>query len=148
MNMARIAHSNRLPDSLPVVLAILESHVDGITIPAMQAEIESKGLWEGGSGLGPRANYFRIRNVLKLLKSKGIVHRVDKNDRDGLWHLDRAEYANQRRKELAEVIQPLVDGCLMVTDPRQFVGQLNEMIEDGTIDMLLAERRARGRRSP
>ena len=81
------------------------------------------------------------------MKNKGIVQKLQKNDRDGIWRLDAMEYALQRRKELAEVIQPLVDGCLMVTDPRQFVGQITEMIEDGTIDALLAARRGRGRRS-
>ena len=146
--MVRIAHSNRLPDSLPVVLKLLEAHGEGATISELQTEIEEKCLWNAEDHLGPRARYYRIYNVLKLLRKKGIVKRQDKNDRDGLWFMDQKEYANQRRKEISEVIQPLVDGCLMVSDPLQFVGQVNEMIQDGTIDVMLAERRARARRLP
>jgi len=148
MNMARIARSNRLPDSLPVVLKLLEAHDEGVTIQGLQTEIEEKTLWESDPNLTARDNYFRIYNILKLLKSKGIVKKSEKDGREALWTLDRVEYAKQRRKELAEVLQPFVDGCLMVTDPEQFVGQLHEMIEDGTIAVMLAERRARGRRMP
>ena len=147
MSKVRIVRSSRLPDSLPVVLKLLEAHPDGVTIHELQTDIENKRLWETEVEHGSRTLYYRIYNVLKLLKNKGIVQRLQKNDRDGLWRLDAIEYALQRRKELAEVIQPLVDGCLMVTDPRQFVGQITEMIEDGTIDAMLAARRGRGRRS-
>ncbi len=147
MNMARFARSSRLPDSLPVILKLLEAHPEGVTIHDLEAEIVARNLWDTGTEMGQRASYFRIYNILKLLRSKGIVHKIKKNDRDGLWILDSHEYAQQRRKELAEVIQPLVDGCLMVSDARQFVGQLTEMIEDGTIDAMMAERRKKGRRS-
>jgi hypothetical protein len=148
MGMARIARSNRLPDSLPVVLKLLEAHGEDVTIPWLQAEIEKEGLWEEEASPGSRAAYFRIRNILKLLLKKGIVRKSDTEGKETHWYLDRAEYAKQRRRELSEVIRPFVDGCLMVTDPEQFVGQLAEMIEDGTMDQMLAERRARGRRIP
>lgn len=146
MGMARIARSNRLPDSLPVILAILEAHVEGVTIPALEAEIQAGMLWEPGDQQGPRAVYFRIYNVLKFLKSKGIVRKEGTDGREAMWILDRQEYERQRRKELSEVIRPFVDGCLMVSDPKQFVGQIHEMYEDGTMETMLAERRARGRR--
>ena len=146
MKMARIARKNRLPDSLPVVLKLLEVHGEGVTIPGLQAEIERNGLWGADPDLTPRATYFRIYNILKLLRKKGIVLRSEKDGREALWTLDRQEYVKQRRRELSEVIQPFVDGCLMVSDPEQFVDQLHEMVEDGTIRVMLAERRARGRR--
>ena len=148
MGMARIARSNRLPDSLPVVLKLLEAHEEGVTIPGLQAEIEKDGLWEEEANPGSRAVYFRIYNILKMLLKKGIVRKGEMDGKEAQWSLDRAAYAKQRRRELSEVIQPFVDGCLMVTDPEQFVGQLHEMVEDGTIDQMLAERRARGRRAP
>ena len=146
MGMARIARSNRLPDSLPVILAILEAHEEGITIPALEAEIQERGLWGPGDQQGPRAVYFRIYNVLKFLKNKGIVRKEGTDGREALWILDRQEYEHQRRKELSEVIRPFVDGCLMISDPKQFVGGIHEMYKDGTMDAMLADRRARGRR--
>jgi hypothetical protein len=144
--MARIARSNRLPDSLPVVLGILEAHPEGMTIPGLEAEIISKGLWEPGEHPGPQAVYQRIYAILKMLKTKGIVRQEDTGGRESLWLLDLREYAKQRRKELSEVLRPFVDGCLMISNPDQLVGQIQEMIEDGTMNTLLAERRARGRR--
>ena len=148
MGMARIARSNRLPDSLPVVLKLLEACGEGVTIPALQAEIERQGLWAEETSPGSRAVYFRIYNILKMLLKKGIVRKADPDGKEAHWSLDREEYAKQRRRELSEVIQPFVDGCLMVTDPEQFVDQLHEMIEDGTMDQMLADRRARARRVP
>jgi len=144
---ARIARSNRLPASLPVVLKLLELHRDGVTIPGLEAEIEAKGLWVEEENPGSRAIYFRIYNILKLLHKKGIVQKAESEGRETTWVLDRVAYAQQARKELSEVIRPFVDGCLMVSDPETFVGQLHEMVEDGTIEHLLAERRARGRRN-
>ena len=146
MGMVRLARSNRLPDSLPVVLAILEAHEGGITIPELEAEILAKGLWEQAEHPGPRAVYFRIYGVLKMLKAKGIARKVDASGHEANWILDQQEYARQRRKELTEAIKPFVDGCLMITDPKQLVGQISEMIEDGTMAALLKERRSRGRR--
>ena len=148
MGMARIARSNRLPDSLPVVLKLLEIHEEGVTIPGLQAEIERQGLWEEEASPGSRALYFRIYNILKMLLKKGIVRKGNMEGKEAHWSLDREEYGRQRRRELSEVIQPFVDGCLMVTDPEQFVDQLHEMVEDGTIDQMLVERRARARRLP
>ena len=148
MGMARIAHSNRLPDSLPVVLKLLEAHAEGVTIPELQAEIEKDDLWLEAFSPSSRAVYFRIYNILKMLFKKGIVRKVDSEGKETWWALDRQQYAMQRRRELAEVIQPFVDGCLMVTDPEQFIGQLSEMVEDGTINQMLADRRAQGRRRP
>ena len=146
MGMARIARSNRLPDSLPVVLSILEAHQEGMTIPSLEAEIVSKGLWEPGEHPGPQAVYLRIYAILKMLKTKGIVRQEETGGRESLWVLDLQECARQRRKELSEVLRPFVDGCLTITSPDQLVGQIQEMIEDGTMKTLLAERRARGRR--
>jgi len=146
--MARIARSNRLPDSLPIILAILEAHEDGITIPALETEILDGDLWGPRDQQGPRAVYFRIYNVLKFLNSKGIVRKEETDGREALWILDRQEYERQRRKELSEVIRPFVDGCLMISDPKQFVGQIHEMYEDGTMESMVAERRAQGRRRP
>ena len=148
MNMVRIARSNRLPESLPVVLKLLEEHGEGVTIPGLQAAIEEGALWAEEDQPGSRASYYRIYGILKLLASKGIVQKVGREGREVRWLLDRQEYAKQRRRELTEVIQPFVDGCLMVSDPEQFVEQLQEMVEDGTIATMLAERRARGRRRP
>ena len=148
MGTARIARSNRLPASLPVVLKLLELHREGVTVPGLQAEIEAKGLWVEEANPGSRAIYFRIYNILKLLLKKGIVQKAETEERETTWVLDQAAYAKQARKELSEVIRPFVDGCLMVSDPEQFVGQLHEMVEDGTIEHMLAERRARGRRNP
>lgn len=146
MGMARIARSNRLPDSLPVVLSILEAHPEGVTIPCLEAEIVSKGLWEVGENPGPKAVYLRIYAILKMLKGKGIVRQEDTQGRETLWVLDLQEYSKQRRRELSEVLKPFMDGCLMVTDPDKLVGQIQEMIEDGTMRTMLAERRARRRR--
>lgn len=146
MVMARIARSNRLPDSLPVVLGILEAHPKGMTIADLEAEIVSKGLWEVGVHQGPKAVYLRIYAILKMLKGKGIVHQEDTQGRESLWVLDPVAYAKQRKKELSEVLRPFVDGCLMITDPEKLVGQIQEMIQDGTMDSMLAERRTRRRR--
>ena len=146
MGMARLARSNRLPDSLPVILSILEAHKEGMTIPNLEAEIVSKGLWEAGAHQGAQAVYLRIYAILKMLKTKGIVRQEDIGGRESVWILDLQECAKQRRKELSEVLRPFVDVCLMISNPDQLVGQIQEMIEDGTIGTMLAERRARGRR--
>lgn len=148
MVMARIARSNRLPDSLPVVLAILEAHPEGILIADLEAEIVSKGLWKIADNPGPKAVYLRIYAILKMLKSKGIVHQEDTQGRESRWVLDSEAYARQRRKEMSEVLRPFVDGCLMITDPEKLVGQIQEMIQDGTMETMLAERRAQRRRRP
>ena len=146
MAMARIARSNRLPDSLPVVLGILEAHPEGVTTSLLEAEITANNLWDVGETQGPKAVYLRIYAILKMLKSKGIVRQEETQGREALWILDRQEYTNQRRRELSEVLRPFVDGCLMITDPDKLVGQIQEMIADGTIDAMLAERRTRRRR--
>jgi hypothetical protein len=148
MAMARLARSNRLPDSLPVVLGILEAHPEGITTPALEAEIVGKGLWDMGEAQGPKAVYLRLYAILKMLRGKGIVRQEDTQGRETLWILDRQEYGKQRRRELSEVLRPFVDGCLMITDPDKLVGQIQEMIQDGTMETMLAERRARRRRRP
>jgi len=146
MVTARIARSNRLPDSLPVVLAILEVHPEGITIAELQQEIRARGLWEGGGPQDSKAVYLRIYAILKMLKGKGIIHQTEAKGRETSWVLDPSAYASQRRKELTEALRPFVDGCLMITDPDQLVGQIQEMIQDGTMDAMLMERRARKRR--
>jgi hypothetical protein len=146
MKQARIAQRNRFPDSIPVVLGLLEAHPEGVTIGDLQAQIEAEGLWDVGKHPHPRALYFRIYSVLTLLKSHGIVHTAPSSGRGDLWILDREEFKRQQRLELSELIQPFVDGCLMVTNPRQFVDQLNELVEDGTIETMLRERRTKGRR--
>lgn len=146
MGMARIARSSRHPDSLPVVLSLLQRYEDGITISDLEAAILDRGLWEVGEQQGPRAVYYRVYAVLKFLKAKGIVRKEEEKGRETKWVLDREEYARQAKKELSEVIRPFVDGCLMISDPEQFVGQIHEMLEDGTMAAMLAERRARGRR--
>lgn len=146
--MARLARSNRLPDSLPVVLAILEAHPEGILIADLEAEIVSKGLWKTGDNPGPKAVYLRIYAILKMLKGKGIVHQKDTQGRESLWVLDPEAYAKQRRKEMSEVLRPFVDGCLMITDPEKLVGQIQEMIQDGTMETMLEERRSQRRRRP
>ncbi|BDU77655.1 hypothetical protein [Mesoterricola sediminis] len=148
MPHARLARSNRLPDSLPVVIRLLELHEQGITIAEMQREIERMQLWDLEAHPAPRALYHRIYSVLAFLKEKGLVHQRDAAGRETLWVLDGAAFAKQRRKELFEVLQPFVDGCLMISDPRQLVGQLQGLVEDGTIDEMLAERRARKRQLP
>ena len=146
MAMARIARSNRLPDSLPVVLGILEAHPEGVTISFLEGEITGNSLWDVGEAQGPKAVYLRIYAILKMLKGKGIVRQEETQGRETLWILDCQEYTNQRRRELSEVLRPFVDGCLMITDPDKLVGQIQEMIADGTMDAMLAERRTRRRR--
>jgi hypothetical protein len=141
-----MARSNRLPDSLPVVLKLLEGRTEGMTIPDLLDEVERQGLWDREGG--PRAKYFRMYSILKLLHRKGIVVRTAKDGREALWTLDPQAFAQQRRRELSEIIQPFVDGCLMVTDPEQFVSQLGEMVADGTMEAMLAERRSQVRGRP
>ncbi|MDR3673199.1 MAG: hypothetical protein P4L36_20305 [Holophaga sp.] len=145
MKMARIARSNRLPDSLPVVIRLLQEHSQGTTISALQKEIEVNQLWRVDEHLSPRSLYHRLYGVLKLLKRKGMVQQVETTGRETIWLLDAEEFALQRRRELFEVIRPFVDGCMITANPRELLGQLSEVIEDGTLEVMLAERRARSR---
>lgn len=148
MKMARIARRNRLPDSLPVVIKLLEGHPEGLCIGEMQKAIEVDHLWCMGPGMSSRALYHRIYGVLKLLRSRGMVQQRETGGRESLWILDPETFARQRRMEVFEVIQPFVDGCLTISDSSQLLGQIHELIDDGTLDVMLAERRARGRRTP
>ena len=146
--MARIARRNRLPDSLPVVLRLLEASPWGVTISDLQREILAGQLWDVGPELTPRPLYHRIYGVLKLLRKNGMVRQVEGAGREALWVLDAQGCASQRRRELAEVIRPFIDGCMTLTDSGQLLSGLRDLVEDGTVEAMLAERRGRGRRLP
>lgn len=145
MSMTRIARTNRLPDSLPVVLKLLQERPEGLTISDMEQLIEARQLWSMEGHSAPRALYHRVYGVLKLLANKSIVRQVQSPGRDTLWVLDADAFAQQQRKELFWVVQPFVDGCMMTSDPKQLVEQLQELIDEGTLDVMLAERRSKGR---
>jgi len=146
MNMARITRSNRLPESLPLVLGILESHPEGISLPAMEAAIIATGVWGTGDEAPGRRIYNRVYDLLRLLRSRGLVRGLVAEGGEVLWVLDRKAYEAQRRREIQEVLRPFLDGCLMVSDPAQLAGAINEMAEDGTLASMLEERRAQKRR--
>lgn len=140
--MSPLARTNRHPDSLPVVLRILEGHPGGLTIRELGAEVTSRLLW---GPLEARPLYQRVYGVLQLLRRKGLVRRVGPSGREDLWALDPEAAARRRRQEIFDMVRPFVDGCLTISDPRQLLGELGGVVEDGTLDALLAERRARRR---
>ena len=82
MSMARIARSNCHPDSLSVIIKLMEDHSEGVTIAALEKEIEENNLWSMEGCLTSRALYHRIYCVLKLLKKKGLVHQIEKAGRE------------------------------------------------------------------
>lgn len=147
MKMVRIARSNRLPDSLPVVIKLLEDHPVGLNIASMEAEIERQGLWTPGEVRAPRARYHRIHGVLRLLHGRDLVRKEETSGREARWILLPEAFTRQRRKELCEAIRPFVDGCLTLTDSGQLLAELRDLVEDGTLDQMLEERRARARRA-
>jgi len=148
MERIPIARTNRLPDSLPVVISLLERHPEGVTIQALQEEIQENQMWGAQHPGQARSLYHRIYGVLKLLRGKGLVRRTANAGRGTLWSLDTEESARQRRREMFEMIQPFVNGCLMISDSRQLLSQLTDLVQDGTLDEMLAERRSKGRVRP